>query len=235
MLSPSTVPAEAKASSIVTLAMARRELSVPLLCDALDAFGYRNQSPRIAVEPWTAPRGHDAEMLLGYAKTTLWADMTHVDPEPYVLELAAVDSCHAEDVIVCAAGGSTRSGIWGELLSTAARNRGVVGVLVDGAIRDVSKMRAMGFNVYARGTSPYDSRDRQRVIDYDVPVEIAGVRVELGDLVAVDEDGIVFVPKEMIDKVLTAAWSKAQEENKVRDAIRAGMTATQAFDEFGVL
>jgi len=53
-----------------------------------------------------------------------------------------------------------RSGIWGELLSSAARNRGCVGVVVDGAVHDLAKMREMNFSVYARGMSPYDSRNR---------------------------------------------------------------------------
>ena len=174
-------------------------------------------------------------MLVGYCKTTLWADMAHVDPKPYDLELAAVDSCQPDDVIVCAAGGSFRSGIWGELLSTAARNTGCVGVLVDGAVRDISKMRSMCFNVVALGTSPYDSKNRQRVVDYDVTIEIDGVRVDPGDLIAADEDGVVFVPKACIDKVLNAAWAKVHDENQVRNAIQAGMTATKAFETFGVL
>lgn len=174
-------------------------------------------------------------MLLGYCKTTLWADMAHVDPNPYVLELAAVDSCQANDVFVCAAAGSMRSGIWGELLSTAARNRGCVGVLVDGAIRDIPKMRAMNFTVYARGSNPLDSRDRQRVVDYDVNLEIDGVKIEPGDLIAVDEDGIAVVPKAIQDKVVAAAWAKVHAENEVRDAITAGMSATEAFQKFGVL
>ncbi len=235
MLSPFVAPTEPEATVEITLAMARRELSVPLLCDALDGFGFRNQSPRSSLSHLTSLRDGAAHMLVGYAKTTLWADMAHVDPDPYVLELAAVDSCQPDDVIVCAAGGSRRSGIWGELLSTAARNRGVAGVIVDGAVRDVAKMRSMGFPVYGLGTSPYDSRDRQRVIDMDVTVEIQGVAIESGDLVAVDEDGFVVVPKLIVGQVLAAAWKKAHDENQVRDAIRDGMTATAAFQKFGVL
>jgi len=89
--------------------------------------------------------------------------------------------------------------------------------------------------VVALGTCPYDSKDRQRVVDFNVAVEIGGVTVHPGDLIAADEDGVVFVPKSMIDQVLTAAWHKAHAENQVRDAIQAGMTASQAFETFGVL
>lgn len=216
---------------VITLAMMREVLSVPLLCDALDAAGYRRQSPRLPIVPVTLPN----VTLIGRCKTTLWADMAHVDPVPYELELKAVDSCRPDDVLICSAGGSNRSGIWGELLTTASRNTGCIGVIVDGAVRDVAKMRAMNFPVFARGMNPYDSRDRQRVIDVDVPVELDGVTFHPGDLVAADEDGIIVVPQEVERDVVRAAWQKAHAENQVRDAIRNGMSATKAFETFGVL
>ena len=125
--------------------------------------------------------------------------------------------------------------MWGELLTTAARNQGCVGVIVDGAVRDLAKMRSMQFPVFAHGVCMYDSKDRQRVIDIDVPVEIDGVRFSPGDLVIADEDGIVVVPREIEAAVVRRAWEKVFAENEVRDAIRAGMKATEAFHHFGVL
>lgn len=223
--------AQTQEREVISLAMMRTVLSVPLLCDALDAVGYSRQSPRLDIKPLTI----GDSLLIGRCKTTLWADMAHVDPEPYKLELAAVDSCQADDVLICAAAGSNRSGIWGELLSTAARRSGCVGVIVDGAVRDVKKMREMRFPVFGRGQNPYDSRDRQRVIDMDVVVEIDGVRFCPGDLVAADEDGIVVVPQSVEHQVVKMAWDKAHAENQVRDAIRQGMSATEAFQTFGVL
>lgn len=219
------------AAADITLQMMRRQLTVPLLCDALDAAGFRNQSPRLPIRPITLP----GLTLIGRCRTTLWADMSHVDPDPYRLELQAVDSCRPDDVLVCAASGSMRSGIWGELLSTASRNTGCVGVVVDGAVRDVAQMRRMQFPVFARGTSPYDSRDRQRVIDFDVPIELGGVTVSPGDLIAADEDGIVIVPQSAEAEVVRAAWNKVHAENQVRDSIRDGMSAAKAFETYGVL
>jgi regulator of RNase E activity RraA len=208
----------------------RERLYSAVVCDALDKLGYRNQSPRAPIRPLTAPG-----VLVGRCKTTLWAQMAHEDPRPYELELAAVDRCRPDEVIIAAAGGSMRSGLWGELLSTAARRAGCVGAIVDGAVRDTVKMTAMGFAVFARGTSPYDSRDRNRVIDVDVPVEIDGVRFSPGDLVIADADGIVVVPQEMENEAIAAAWEKVNAENVVRDAIAAGMSASEAFKKYGVL
>jgi regulator of RNase E activity RraA len=214
----------------LTLAMLREKLSSALVCDALDAEGLRQQSPRLALRPLTVPG-----LLVGRCRTTLWADMAHPDPRPYELELRAVDECGPDDVLVAAAGSSMRSGIWGELLSTAARNRGCVGVVVDGAVRDVRQMREMGFPAFALGTSPYDSLNRQRVIDLGVSVEVGGVSISPGDLVFADEDGIAVVPRAAEEAVLRRAWEKASAENAVREAIRAGLKASEAFAKYGVL
>ena len=214
----------------ISLAQMRESLTSAVVCDALDAEGLRHQSPRIQLRPLTT-----ASTLVGRCKTTLWADMAHVDPKPYELELRAVDGCRPDDVLIAAAAGSMRSGVWGELLSTAARNTGCVGAIVDGAVRDVRRMREMGFAVFARGTCIYDSKDRQRVVDIDVPVEIGGVIFTPGDLVFADEDGVVVVPRRAEDAVIRRAWAKVQAENEVRDAIKAGMKATEAFDRYGVL
>ncbi len=214
----------------ITLEMMRQMLYSAVICDALDEVGLRRQSPRLPIRPLTT--GH---LLIGRCKTTLWADMFHQDPKPYELELLAVDRCHEDDVFIAAAGGSVQSGIWGELLSTAARNRGCVGAIIDGAARDIAAMRRMAFPVFARGVCPYDSRDRQRVIDMDVPVEIGGVRFCPGDLVIADEDGVVVVPKISEEQVIRLAWDKVHAENVVRDEIRAGAKAAEVFRKYGVL
>lgn len=214
----------------VTLAQMRERFYSAVVCDALDAVGFPRQSPRVDLRPLTVQG-----VLVGRAKTTLWAEMAHPDPRPYELELKGVDTCQPDDVLIAAAGGSMRSGLWGELLSTAARRAGCVGAIVDGAVRDVAKMTAMGFAVWARGTSPYDSKDRNRVIDIDVPVEINGVRIAPGDLVIADLDGIVVVPREVEAEVVRRAWEKVHAENTVREAIAGGMSATAAFKKYGVL
>jgi regulator of RNase E activity RraA len=214
----------------ITLADMRACFTAAVVCDALDAEGYPSQSPRGQLKPLTVPG-----VLVGRCKTTLWADMAHPDPRPYELELRAVDECRPDDVLICAAGGSNRSGIWGELLSTAARNRGCAGVVVDGAVRDVTRMRGMAFPVFARGTVIYDSKDRQRVIDLDVPVMIDGVTFSPGDLVIADDDGVVVVPQAVEAVVVRRAWAKVHAENEVRDAIAGGMLAAEAFKKYGVL
>ena len=214
----------------ITLSHVRDHMYSAVICDALDSIGYTNQSPRVPLRQLTSN-----DMIVGRCRTTLWADMFHQDPQPYDLELKAVDSCQRDDVLIAAAGGSMRSGIWGELLTTAVRNGGCVGAIVDGAVRDVGKIRQMGFPVLARGSCPYDSKNRQRVVDRDMSVEIDGVVFSAGDLVIADEDGIVVVPQQVEAEVLALAWAKVHDENEVRAAIAGGMKAVDAFEKFGVL
>jgi 4-hydroxy-4-methyl-2-oxoglutarate aldolase len=217
-------------TATITLDTMRQSFYSAVVCDVLDAEGLTHQSPRVPLRLLTT-----GGVLIGRAKTTLWADMAHVDPKPYDLELAAVDGCKPDDVLIAAAGGSPRSGIWGELLTTAARNQGCVGAIIDGMVRDVAKIRAMNFPLFARGACIYDSKDRQRVIDIDVSVEIDGVRITPGDLIFADEDGVVVVPRAVEETIVRKAWEKVNAENKVRDAIAGGMKATEAFRVFGVL
>lgn len=214
----------------ITIEMMRQAFYSAVVCDALDGLGFPHQSPRISLKPMTVDT-----VLIGRCKTTLWTDMAHVDPNPYELELKAVDECRPGDILIAAAGGSNRSGIWGELLSTAAKNSGCLGAIVDGSVRDVKKMRAIDFPVFARGTNVYDSQNRQRVIDIDVTVEIDGVRFAPGDLVIADEDGVVVIPQEVEKEAVQKAWDKVHAENITRDAIRDGMKATAAWKKYGVL
>lgn len=217
-------------ASQITLDMMREHLFAAVVCDALDSLGFPNQSPRISLLPQTVET-----VLVGRCQTTLWTDMAHEDPEPYALELEAVDACQPDDVMIAAAHGSTRSGVWGELLSTAAMNSGCVGAIVDGAVRDVRQMRAMNFPVFARSRCIYDSLNRQRVIDRNVPVEIDGVIFSPGDLVIADVDGIVVVPQNVEQEAIQNAWDKVNAENVTRDAIKNGMKATDAYRKYGVL
>lgn len=222
-MSPETPP-------IFTIELIEEHLYTAVICDALDALGYREQSPRVPLPFLTSPRN-----LAGRCRTTLWSDLFHEDPAPYELELYAVDSCQPGEILIAAAGGSMRSGIWGELLTTAAKNQGCVGAIVDGAIRDVDKIEAKGFPVLARGTCLYDSLHRQRVTDVDVPVEIDGVTFSPGDLVMADRDGIVVIPQAVEQETLKRAWEKVHAESITRDAIRNGMKAAEAYEKYGVL
>ena len=214
----------------ITLAMMRESFYSAVVSDVLDSAGFRNQCIATPLVPATG-----INKLVGRCKTTQWEDIDFEDTKPYELELKAIDDCKPDDLLIAAANGSMKSGIWGELLSTASRNAGCVGAIIDGAIRDISPMREMKFGVFAKGACPYDSLHRQRVIAIDTPVEIGGVTFNPGDLVIADDDGIVVVPQEVETEVVRGAWEKVHAENEVRDSIRNGMSATAVFEKYGIL
>ena len=133
----------------------------------------------------------------------------------------AVAEARAGDLIVLAAGGSGGAGLCGELLALAAQRRGVAGIVVDGAIRDVVAIARLGFPVFHRGTSPATAR-KAVPGELRVPVAIAGVRVEYDDLVVADADGIAVVPARDAESVLADAAALLSAEERTRARIEAG-------------
>ena len=208
---------------------AAAELSTAVVLDALDEARFRHQA--ILNTPPRTTNG----VVVGRAKTLLWVDFAYDDPDTYELELKAVDSIRPHDLVICATANSDRAGIWGELLTTAALQRGAAGLLTDGAVRDLARMETMGFPVFARHLSRYDSMNRQKVVAFDVAVEIDGTGVAPGDVVVADRDGAAIVPRDVSAKVLEAALKKVRAENRFRDAVKAGMSLTEAYSKFKVL
>ena len=215
----------------ITLDQMRAFLYAAVVSDALDAAGLRSQACPAPLKNLTG----GTTVLVGRAKTTLWEEIYQEDPEPFKLEMEAVDTCQPDDIFVAAAHGSNRSGIWGELLTTASLNGGCVGAIIDGAVRDTAAIGEMHFPVFARCTNVYDSLHRQRVTAIDVPVEIGGLTINPGDFIIADADGIVVIPQAVETEIIRAAWEKVHAENLVRDSIRKGMSVTEAYNKYGIL
>ncbi|MFB3041935.1 MAG: RraA family protein, partial [Candidatus Poribacteria bacterium] len=129
----------------------------------------------------------------------------------------------------------TRNCFWGELLSTAARVRGARGAIVEGFIRDTKQIIEMQFPVFMTGISPVDSSGRGDVIAYNVPIECGGVKVNPGDIVFGDYDGVVVIPKKVENKVIEAALEKVSGENRTRDELLKGSTLKEVYDKYGIL
>lgn len=210
----------------------RERLYSAAIADALDSLGYHHQvlAPGIrAIDP--------DRVLCGLARVGLYMPLYHDDENTrvYEHEIALVDSLKADEVPVLCCHGLTRISPWGELLSTRSAYLGAAGMLTDGSVRDSVKIREMGFPVYSAATNPSDTKFRGKLMLYDVPGEICGVRIESGDLVFGDIDGTVVVPRQAIAEATRAALEKASAENVVRDEIRAGGTLVEIFDKHGIL
>lgn len=208
----------------------KQELFSAVLSDALDRMGARTQVMRTDIRPLF----QDA-VVVGRAMTILSVDVYAIPESPYRLELEAVDALKPGDVFVAQTNGSTRSSLWGELLTTAAMARGARGAVIDGLTRDSLPIIKMGFPVFVRGMAPFDSKGRSEVIAYNEPIECGGAPVNPGDIVFADHDGIVVIPRSMEDAVISAAFEKVHGERTVRQALESGMSATEAFRRYGIL
>jgi 4-hydroxy-4-methyl-2-oxoglutarate aldolase len=201
-----------------------------VICDALDRLGYRCQG----MTPMIRPLFPEARAF-GPARTLLSVPKSGFPEKPYEKELEALDRITLGDVIVFATTQDGAAAVWGELLSTAAKAKGCVGVVVDGLTRDAARICRQGFPVFAEGISPYDSYGRSEVVSYDAPIECGGVRVEPNDVVFADYDGIVVIPSKVLGEVLSLALEKSSRERVVEREFRKGRKVAEVFAEHGIL
>ena len=198
------------------------------LADVMDDLGLREQTlpPSIgALVP--------GMRLAGRAFTVEGRPSEHGDWEAAIRKtlamLGAVPSGHVA-VYQC---NHERSAHFGELSATSLASRGVAGCVIDGGCRDVRLIGELGFPVFARFVTPEDSTWRWEVTTTQLPVTIGTVRVETGDWVVGDEDGVVVVPDRVADEVLRAGEAKVGTENLVRTAVGRGMSPLEAFERYG--
>src|SRR3954454_10659981 len=124
------------ADDLARLDWIEKTLYTGVLSDACDASGHRNRALLPDIRPLDETR-----VLVGRAKTVVWAPMFHVPPRPYDKEIAAVDSLQPGEVFVMAVGRSRAIVPWGELLSTATLARGGRGAVLDGLVRDSRRIQ----------------------------------------------------------------------------------------------
>jgi regulator of RNase E activity RraA len=143
------------------------------------------------------------------------------------------------DVIVVDACGDTETSIWGGLMAGLCQQKGVVGAVVDGAIRDTDEIKALGFPICTRAIVPRSTHSpysgRMEPIEVNVPITCGGVPVNPGDIVLADEIGVVVVPQEEAEEVLKRAREQAAKEEETRKRIKEGKTVEELLSEFGRL
>ena len=210
----------------------REKLFCALLSDVLDALGCVDQAMPARIRPLD-----EASVMVGRARTALFADIYEVTPNvnPYELEIALIDSLNPDEIPVFACGATGRIAPWGELLSTASKSRGAAGALMDGMVRDIRAIRTMGFPVFHGGIGPLDSKGRGKIVALDVPIECAGVKVAPGDLIFGDADGVVVVPQALEAQALEAAFEKLKGERNTLAELRAGAKLGDVYAKYGVL
>lgn len=207
------------------------ELYTAVLSDVLDSLGHRDGAMTADIRPVYA-----GARLIGRAHTVSSSDIYHLPAsDPYGMEIAAIDSTPPNAVVVGATNTSTRTCMWGELLSTATWARGGRGAVLDGYTRDVAMIERMGFPVFSTGMRPVDSMGRGTIVSFGEPVICGGVLVHEGDIVFADVDGVVVIPQAIEVEAIRLAREKVTGENAMRDWLAEGKTLREAFDHFGFL
>ncbi|MEO8483275.1 MAG: RraA family protein [Acidobacteriota bacterium] len=143
-----------------------------------------------------------------------------------------IDEAKPGDVGVIVMEGTLDLAAMGNLMATAALERGMAGMVLDGAIRDMWDIRRMGLTVYARSKSPRTTVGHYATVAKNVPVECAGVTVRPGDIIVADEDGVVVVPQERAEEVLKRAQAIDDSERGMYPFIRQFKSLSQAIAKF---
>jgi 4-hydroxy-4-methyl-2-oxoglutarate aldolase len=216
----------------------RDELFTAVTGDVLDVMGHRRQFLPAGISPLRP------EMkLVGRAMPVLEADIFSdgapaakgpLANKPFGLMMEALDDLKEGEIYI-ASGSSFRYALWGGLMSTRATHLKAAGAVLDGYVRDSAEIENLGFTVFSRGLYAQDQGVRGKVIDFRCAIEIEGIRVEPGDLLFGDREGVLVIPKAAEQEAVERALDKVRTENKVATAIKSGMGAVEAFETFGVM
>lgn len=192
------------------------EYSTPLISDVLSK-SRRTMDSRIG------PVFRDA-FIAGSALT--------VDAQPgdNLVIHRAITLAEESDVVVVDAGGHSEAGIWGELMSINAMDRGIAGVVVDGAVRDVVEIGNLGFGVFSSAISPKGSH-KELPGSINVPISCGSVIVEPGDVIIGDANGVVAVPAEETTSVLDECERKVADEDNLRESANVSIRYKDEFEE----
>jgi 4-hydroxy-4-methyl-2-oxoglutarate aldolase len=209
---------------------ARDLLSSAVLADVLDGLGHRHS----ALPPSLRPL-RETWRVFGRAATLSTMPVGAEPLHPYAVEMECIDALRPGDVLVATTNGDHSSALWGELLSTAARAHGAVGVVLDGLTRDAARILAMDYPVFACGFSPLDSKGRLDGVCHGQPIRIGDCVIRPGDWVCGDIDGVVVVPAESAEAAFVRALEKVTGENRVRDELARGRSIREVFAEYRIL
>jgi len=195
------------------------------VADILDGFGVDSAIPASELAP-IAP----TQRMVGPAVTIRHAparvssgfNLAKGEPAPQLGGRDQVTLSQRGDVMVIEARGIRDASNFGGLMATAVKEAGIAGLVVDGCVRDVANMRAMDLAVWARGITPRTGKHRIELVEFNGPVDIAGVQVRPGDLVLGDADGIIVVPLAIALAVIEKAEGATAREAKLVAALASG-------------
>lgn len=217
---------------IELFSLMREKLFTAVVGDILDTMGLRRQFLPPGIQAL-----HGDMVVIGRAMPVVETNLPAAETpgrKPFGMMLEALDDLRGGEVYV-ASGDAPDYALWGELMSIRAIRLGATGAVLHGYSRDTAGIARLQFPVFSLGRYAQDQAPRGEVSDFRVPIVIGQARIEPGDLIFGDVDGVLVVPKAAEEEALRRALEKAGTENKVREAMEHGMGAAEAFRTFGVM
>jgi regulator of RNase E activity RraA len=141
---------------------------------------------------------------------------------PPNLGVDAVEKANPGQVIVMANEGRIDMACWGGILSTASSKKGIRSVIIDGACRDIDEINSLGFPVFAKGIAVRSAKNRVFQESLNVPVIVSEVEIKPNDIIFADQNGVISIPQEHEDKILSNAWTLYQLETEMISDITTG-------------
>src|SRR5688572_25175497 len=201
------------------------KLDTCAVSDALDSLNLKGATWGVRPQ-WPCPK------IFGRA-VTMKIKPAGFEQSKQHLGTAPIEAAQAGDIIVIDNGGQPQFSCWGGLLSLSAKLKGLSGVVIDGASRDIDEAKDLGFPVYARGVVPMTARGRVVQESYNQEIQFAGVQCHPGDLVLADGSGVVIIPTEKEEEVVTSAEAIYQKEQEMAAGIRKGYSGLEMLEKLG--
>jgi len=198
------------------------KLDTTAISDAMDRLGIAGQCLNIKpLDPRFRLTGRAFTILYGPAGSPPGTVGDYIEDVP------------VGGVVVLDNGGRENATVWGDILTWVANRRGVAGTVIDGACRDTHLSRELGYPIYSRSYSMRTGKDRIQVEAMGGPVNIGDARVNQGDILRGDADGVVAIPQAHEDAILTNAEQIDAAEAEIRRLVNEGNTLTEARAKLG--
>ncbi len=198
------------------------KLDTTALSDALDRLGIAGQCLNIKpLDPRFRLTGRAFTILYGPAGSPPGTVGDYIDDVP------------PGGVVVLDNGGRENATVWGDILTMVATRRGIAGTVIDGACRDTHLARELNYPIFSRSYSMRTGKDRVQVEAMGGPVNIGDARVDPGDLLRGDADGVLVIPRAHESRVLDIAEEIDAKEEQIRGLVLEGMSLTEARRRLG--
>ena len=201
------------------------KLDTCAVSDALDSLNLKGATWGVRPQ-WPCPK------IVGRAVTMKIKPAGLEQPKQH-LGTAPIEAAQPGDIIVIDNGGKLEFSCWGGLLALSAKLKGLSGVVIDGASRDIDEARELEFPVYARGVVPMTARGRVVQESYNQEIQFAGVQCHPGDLVLADGSGVIIIAQEKENEVAAAAEAIYAKEQEMAAGIRKGYSGLEMLEKLG--